>query len=194
MGGRAIPWRDRFPFLLPSRAPRHARRSHGSVALRVGESILSRELVYFPLISNVSGKWRHISRRSKTLTIQGQLTFCKLRRAHFRSMLIATFGGFREVPLKISLESTVKKRREDGQACRDRKDTCASEKDFAAHRIRQHGENQSSGRPLLRRANRSFADSFRYRPGHDAARADPRIRHSEESGCAGKSRSRQAAR
>ena len=54
------------------------------------------------------------------------------------------------------------------------------------------GKIEVPERPLLRRADRALADSFRHRPRHHAARADSRLRHPEKSRGAGESGSRQA--
>ena len=61
-------------------------------------------------------------------------------------------------------------------------------------RIRQHGQDRSAERPLLRRADRAVADPFRHRHGQDAARADSRVRNPEEGRGAGESGPRKTFR
>src|SRR5271156_4386208 len=59
------------------------------------------------------------------------------------------------------------------------------------HRIRQHGQNASPRRPLLRRANRPLPHSLRHRQRHHAPRINPRLRHPQKSRCPRQSRPRQ---
>ncbi len=118
-----------------------------------------------------------------------------LRVLAFRSMLTLfaevapreQAGAASSAPTNTKMGRSTEENRVDAKAS-------PASKAGRSDRIRQHGQDRSAERPLLRRADGALADPLRHRHGQNAARVDSRVRNPEEGRGAGQPGPRQTFR